>query len=244
MLPTITNLSYTVHLPIANIDAKVYAYTIRENKLLMMAKDSPEDIEETIIEILKNKVPDVNVEELTYVDIIVLFIALMHISKGTHQTLWYKCLNVVDDKECGTEYSIGVDLMNFYVKGKSENHKLVRVTDNISVEFMYPTYNTIKRLIPYVKEVSDEEYAVRLCSYCIETIYNGEEPLTDIRPEEIYDWILNFPPSFLEQFDFFLMTMPTIGLKWNAICPKCGANSEKEIVNLIDFFMQASTETK
>lgn len=244
MLPTITNLSYTVHLPIADKDVKVYAYTIRENKLLMMAKDSPEDIEDTIIEILKNKVPGIDIENLTYVDITVLFITLLHISKGTKQVLWYRCLNEVDGKECGTEYQVGVDLMDFYISGTADNHKLVSVADGLSVEFEYPTYKTIRDLMPYVNNISDEEYAIRLCSHCITAVYKEKEAFVDMSAEEIYDWILNFPPSFLENFDAFLATMPVIGLKWNAMCPKCGSISEKEIKNLIDFFIQASTETK
>lgn len=251
MLPRLTGMSQVVKLPVDGREVRVYAYSIRENKLFMMAKDEAQYtnnndvIEDSVIEVLKEKVPDVNVEDLTYVDIIVLLITMMHISKGTKQILWYKCINEIDGVECGTEYSIGVDVMNFHVDGEPKNHQLVNVMNDISVQFEYPSYAVLKKLLSYVDDsVSEAEYTARLCAHCISAVYQGDEAYVDVTPEEIYDWILGFPPSLLDKFDEFLGTMPNVSLNWIAMCPKCGAVTEKRIDNLVDFFIQTSQETQ
>ena len=127
MLPKITGLSTTVHLPISGKDARVYAYTIREYKNILIAKgqENYKDSEDYLIELLKDKVPDIDVENLTMQDIVVLFITLMSISKGTSNTLWYKCINIIDDiKECGCEYKVNVDIADYKITGSSENNKI------------------------------------------------------------------------------------------------------------------------
>ena len=284
MLPKITGLSTTVHLPISGKDARVYAYTIREYKNILIAKgqENYKDSEDYLIELLKDKVPDIDVENLTMQDIVVLFITLMSISKGTSNTLWYKCINIIDDikpeyiavafdlkgklkrkelfegykanrrgmpdelaeqmpviddiKECGCEYKVNVDIADYKITGSSENNKIFSISDNIKVELIYPTYKILKSLEKY----PDNEYPARLCAACIAAVYDNEDAYVDTPFDELYEWVLNLPPTFLDKFNDFIENMPVISLSWTTKCPKCGSSSEKHIEDLIGFFIQSS----
>lgn len=244
MLPKITGLSKDIVLPVDGRTVRVYAYNIRENKNLILSKgldrnESENDVEEYLMKLISDKVPGVDINDLTMTDIMAIFIMMAKISKGTVNQLWYQCLNVVNGEECNTKYHTIVDISEYKITGKSENHKLIPITDTIKIEFVYPTYRILKSLDQY--EFSDEiDFMSRLCSMCIYAVYDGDEVYTDYSDTDKYNWLLGLPLSVLDSFKEFVDTMPKISLEWTAVCPKCHAVTRKRIESIVDFFMQST----
>lgn len=240
-LPKIDNIFTVVHLPIEGIDVKVYGFTVREEKTLIAANMSGDiDAEAAVIDLIKSKVPSVDVENLTVTDIIFLFITILGISKGTSQDFIYKCNNLINDKLCGNKIKVPVSLSNFVITGKSNNHKLIHVNDSISIELVYPSYKVYSYLKQFEKSTS--EYIFRLYSKCIYAVYTGDDATTEFTNDEIYNWIMTLPSTVIKDFESFISAMPTLSVKYDVVCDKCGYKETVEIKNILSFFTQPSQE--
>jgi hypothetical protein len=243
MLPKIMPISKLVTLPISQKEVRVYAFKIAEEKILLLNKNSSEEeLEDVLIELIQSKTEDVNVRSLTIVDIIVLLINIVDISRGLTRHFTYKCNKPMEDgKKCGTLIELDVDMANYSISNASENHKLVRVSDDIVCELEYPSYEEIRSLSPYKED--ENEYIMRLYSKLIGAIYHGDDVHTDFTDEEVYEWALDLPHKALKEFEDFVMSIPTITVEYDVRCPKCGTTDHYKVNNIIDFFIY-DTQTK
>lgn len=237
MLPKIMPLSKKVILPISQKEVRIYAFKIAEEKILLLNKDaSEEDLEDVLIELIQSKVDDIDVRKLTIVDIIVLLINIVDISRGLNRHFTYKCNSPKEDgKKCGTIIELDVNMANYNVNDNSQNHKLVRVSDDMVCELEYPSYEVVRSLYRY--KDSEGEYIMRLYSKLISAIYHGDDVYTDFTENEIYDWTLDLPHKALKDFEDFVLSIPTITVEYDVVCPKCGSKDHYTVNNLIDFFI-------
>ena len=243
-LPKITQFSVNTTLPVCGETVRVYAYNVSELKNLYITKGDDRDdlgdeqVEDAIIELLKNKMPDVDVEGLTITDIIAAFIHMLSISSGTTNEQYFRCKMEHDGEVCNETIQSVIDLADYKVSGENKNHTLLQVVDNVKIELVYPSYRTIRKLKPYVG--NHYEYERRLLASCVEAVYDGDEVTTDFSEEEIYEWCLQLPVKILQEFDKFLATIPVLYKAWDIVCPKCGTVSHMRISNIVDFFTQGS----
>lgn len=243
MLPKIMPLSRLVKLPISNREVRVYAFKIAEEKLLLLHKNASEDeLEDVLIELIQSKTDDIDIRSLTIVDIIVLLVNIVDLSRGLNRHFTYKCNKTLEDgKKCGTIIEMEVNMANYSISNKSENNKLVRVSDDIVCELEYPTYEKIHSLQQY-KE-NQAEYIMRLYSKLISAIYQNEDVYTEFSDEEIYQWTLDLPHKALQDFENFVLSIPTITVEYDVVCPKCGTRDHYTVKNLVDFFIY-DTQTR
>lgn len=238
MLPKIVPLSKVVHLPISERDVRVYAFKIAEEKLLMLYKDSSdEEIEDVLIQLVESKVEKgFNVRELTVVDIIILLLNIVDISRGLQKEFVYKCNNIIDEKgtKCGNTIQKVVDISNYKLSTPVENHRLVSVTDGITCELVYPSYEVIKSIERYKNHPT--EYLMRLYSKLIYAVYDGDDVTTDYSDDEIYEWTKDLPTKALKEFENFISALPEVTLEYEVVCAKCGNRDKYTIKSLIDFF--------
>ena len=246
-LPKITQFSVLTTLPVSGKQVRVYAYNVSELKNLYIVKGDERDelgdeqIEDAILELLKNKMPDVDVESLTVTDIIASFIHMLSISSGTTNEQTYRCkVKHLTGEVCNSTIECVVNIADYNVRGENKEHTIVPVGDNVSIELVYPSYRILRRLRPYIDNHYD--YERRLLAACIEAVYDGDEVTTDFSEEEIYEWTQQLPVKTLQDFDKFLATIPVIYMEWDIVCPKCGNVSHMRISNLVDFFTQGSPQ--
>lgn len=243
MLPKIMPLSREVELPISKKRVRVYAFKIAEEKLLLLHKDATEqELEDIIIELIRSKTDGVDVDTLTMVDIIVLFLNIVDISRGVNRHFTYKCNTRNEEgNKCGTLIEVDVNMADYKIVGEVQNNKLVTVGDGIVVELEYPAYKVIRELSK--KQENEVDYIIRLYSKLIVAVYQGEEAYTDFDSEEIYQWTLDLPHTVLKEFDDFIASIPEIVVEYDVICPKCGTSDHYTVKNIIDFFTY-DTQTK
>ena len=237
MLPKITSLSKNVHLPVADIDLKVSAFKIAEEKLLILHSSSTEEeVEHIIFEIIKNKTVGVDVETLTMPDLIVLLINIIDLSRGMNRRFTYKCTKQDDDgKPCGKLIEVEVNALDYKLSNEVQRNKLITVDNNIACELDYPSYKMIKELAKYNED--DGEFLLRLYSKMIKAVYFKDEVYTNYTDEEIYEWTLDLPHKALKEFESFINSIPEVIVEYDVVCPKCGTSDHYVASNLLDFFI-------
>lgn len=238
MLPKFTRLSRMVHLPIEDKDVLVTALTVGEQKNLLLNKNqSEQELEEFLIRLINDKTADIDVTTLTLADLVILLLNIIDISSGLTNTEKYKCSNIVDEKECGTEFVVNTDLNDYKIEGKVDNYKIVSVVDNISVEFRYPSYIDIKK---YVKTGAVEDIdIVGLLARCISCVYVGEDAENSFSYEEMLEWVKDLPAKVIKEFDSFITDMPYVVHEYEIECPKCHNKFVFRSTSLLDFFTQS-----
>ena len=240
-LPKILPLSKTVHLPIADIDVKVYAFTVKEEKTLLISRDFGDlSLEENLIDLIRLKTEGVNIDDLCMSDMIILLVEILSISKTSTQDLSFRCSNEVDGKPCNTRIDLKLDIANYNINGTSENHKMVQLDDNTTVELVYPKYRVIAPIRK--KEQPTEEDISNIYIDCIYAIYSGDDMITDFTKEEITEWFNDLPGEYLHYFVDFVQSMPSVTLSYDVVCPKCGNKRHFEAVNILDFFTPDTAE--
>ena len=240
-LPKILPLSKTVHLPIADIDVKIYAFTVKEEKTLLISRDFGDlSLEENLIDLIRLKTEGVNIDDLCMSDMIILLVEILSISKTSTQDLSFRCSNEVDGKPCNTRIDLKLDIANYNINGTSENHKMVQLDDNTSVELVYPKYRVIAPIRK--KEQPTEEDISNIYIDCIYAIYSGDDMITDFTKEEITEWFNDLPGEYLHYFVDFVQSMPSVTLSYDVVCPKCGNKRHFEAVNILDFFTPDTAE--
>lgn len=241
MLPKIVLPSTVVTLPVSGDAVRVYAYDLNQEKNLLIAKDagSESDVMDAILQLLKHCVPEKNVESYCVPDIITMFINILDISKGSTTNLVYSCQSEVDGKVCGAEIPVTVNIKNIKMSG-TVSSGMISITDSISVHMKYPSMKTIKELEKY--DSDDILYTLKMYSLCIDEVYNGEDVTTEFSEKEIFDWMMTLPRKALTEFSKFFENMPTLSMKVDIICPKCGNKETIDYKGLDSFFISGTQE--
>lgn len=237
-LPLTEIPSGEVALPVLKKTVRVRAMNIKEEKILLMAKDAGDnsDIIFSIKELVKEcTYGELDFTNLSIPDIIALFIKIVELSKGPVSNHTYICHNDVDGHECGGHISVDVDLRNVKFTGGAESN-LVHLPNEIIVELKYPTPEIYKEAIEESKD-NQLEAKLRIYAYCIASVVQGETVYNEFTKEEIYDWLLSLPETVLEGFNKFFDDVPQASLTYEVKCPKCGYSETVTLTELEDFFM-------
>lgn len=240
-LPKINEISMSkkIHIPVLDRDITVNAFTIKEERILMLKKssnDKPEenkDLEKTLIELISKKIDGAKLEELTYIDMIIIMSSILEISKGGIQTLEYVCQNTLEDGSvCNTPIVKDVNISDYTIDGDvTTKDYLVQITDEIAIRFTFPKFVDIVN----IKTDDPFEYSLQLiCSSIKEVLDKGES--VEFKKEELREWIESLPASVLNKVKDYFDKLPSVKISYDIECPKCGYKKKYEISNLMDFF--------
>lgn len=252
-LPRILPLAKDIELPISKLHATVQAFTVKEEKNLLLSKDLGDLIlENSLLRLIALKTTfkeeGAKVDDLCLCDVLVLLVEILALSKTAKQELAFRCSNMISkgkDKEkheCGTRINLTVNLSDYRIEGESENGKLVNLTDNIGVELQYPKYSTIAPL--QGKENITEDDYLNVYADCIKAVYEGDEMHTDFTKEELLAWFNELPGEHLKTFVDFVEKMPRLVLDYEVKCPNCGNKLDFHAVNVLDFFTSSTAQTE
>jgi hypothetical protein len=114
-LPELILPIYELTIPSSGKQIKVRPFVVKEEKILLMASESNDDLEiiNTTIQTIKNCIVegDVNVEKLPFFDIDYLFIALRAKSIGETVDMTFICNNQIEDESiCGNKFEAPIDI--------------------------------------------------------------------------------------------------------------------------------------
>jgi hypothetical protein len=236
MLPIIDYPTYTLTIPSNGKKVKYRPFTVKEQKLLLMALESDEesDMMNAIKQIIINcTMGKIDPEEIAPYDAEYIFIHLRGKSIGEVTQLSYKCKNNVGekkDKECGHIQQVELNINDIKLREIKEHNPLIEITKDVGFEMGYPSLDSTKpddteSLIDYLANVIKNIYDG-------DTIYKGK----DLKHEELVEWIESLPQDILDKMVEFISTIPKLETDVHFKCDACGFEQDIHLEGLQDFF--------
>jgi len=232
MLPKITAPLAELEIPSTKKTIKVRAMLGKEEKLLLMAKESntDNDIMLAIKQVVNNCIVDkFEIDSLTIFDLEFMFIRLRAISVNNIVKLSYL------DNEDQETYDFEIDLNKINVKWPDKNNKRFGVNDQITIQMKYPDatlYSNQEFHAAQGREAMDI-----LIKNCIDKVYEGMTAydFATASPDEVSTFMDSLPITAIEKMREFLTNLPTI---YHEITYTNKKSHERkvELTTLNDFF--------
>jgi len=239
-LPVIAHPLYDVQLLSQSDSIKIRPFTVREEKLMLMATEA-KDLKTTIDalkQIINNCVvsPNFDVDNIAMIDMETIFLNLRARSIGEQGFAYYKCKNMIEDptpKECGMVMDLPIDFLKVPIINTGRD-KRIMFTDTIGVQMKYPTFGLIKHLI----DVPENEVESTIAMNCIDLVFdeNSVYKGADCTQDELAEFIDNLPADKYEQIKAFINNLPKTHLEIKRTCTKCGFKHEITLEGVEDFF--------
>ena len=237
-LPKIDLPTYEIRLPSDNKTITVRPFTVKEEKLLLMAleSDNKDDIIRTVKQVINNCLisGDVNVDKLPFFDIDYLFIFLRAKSIGENVDVNLTCNNVIEDGTvCGNVFPTKMDVNNIEVDKPENVNDEIKLSDEAGVKMKYPNYVTMKNI-----EMSELDEKTNLIANSIDYIWdeNGKHSAKESTKEELIEFVEGLTEKNYNKLEEFVDNTPTFSVKLEAKCPKCGFDHKVRYSDFYDFF--------
>lgn len=240
---------YDVKLPSSGKKVTIRPFTVKEEKILLMAaeSDDSDEIINTTKQIVSNCIVEgeVDVDKIPFFDMDYLFIALRAKSIGESVDVKFSCnapwYNPDDEKfdrppkECGNIFTASIDISNCEIEKNEDISDTIRINGKMSVKMKYPNYETMKRLNDDDNEIDRK---IDIIVACIEMITDGEDVYTtkDMDKTEMRTLLENLTMEQFGRFEEYVDNFPSFVVKANAKCPKCGFDHELEYREFTSFF--------
>lgn len=232
-LPKPARPEYSTTIPSTDKKIKYQPFTVREEKVLILASESQDndEIANAITNVLESCVtsPGFKVSDLALFDIEYLFLKARAKSVGEKLEV-----NVTDpnDETFTTVHEIDVDKIQVQ---KNKDHKdLIELGEGTAIKMRYPG------IAFFVEGVSMASITDRLdlAAECVEQIVVGEDVYNreDMSNEEIQEWIESLTSvQFTKVMEFFI-TMPRLAHKFSLTNTNTKKKFTIELEGLSDFF--------
>lgn len=202
-LPKIKHPTYNITIPSNNKKVNFRPFTVQEEKLLLMAKNSEktEDIINTVKQVIQNCIIEpIDVEKLAIFDIEYIFIKLRSKSVGEIVDLDYT------DPETEENIKFKINLDDIEVKRNPDHTNKFPLFENIGVMMRYPTLEEVKT----VEDNGKDEAVFTMLIKCIDQIYDEETVYSDYNEKELDEFINTLPMESMGAIQKFFETMPSV----------------------------------
>ena len=232
VLPKIDYPLYSFKIPSLGTTHKFRPFLVKEEKLLLMAKQSenPTDILSAIKQIVDNCLVDdkLDTNKLAIFDLEYLFLKIRSVSVDNIVKVAYK------DFEDEKIYDFEIDLGQIEVKFPEKIDPVVKITETSGIVMKYPSAQL------YSDEEFlnlDKEYMFELIIRCIDKIFSGDEvyEASNYTGAELSEFLENLNVKVFEQIQAFLLNIPKIE---HEIEYKNSLGNDRKVVlnSLNDFF--------
>ena len=233
-LPTISVPEYSVTIPSTNESVTYRPYLVREEKVLMIALESDDNIqiEDAIINIISECVDyKGDIRNLTSYDVEYMFLQLR--SKSVGETI--EIIKICNECDYHNEVTLSID--KAIVKNNNGDiSNTVRLSSDLALELTRPTISSKMKL---GDELTDTEVLIKSAANVLSVIYHGEETYNakDVPIEERIEFIEGLSNSQFEDIINYLLDAPYVYYEDTFTCSKCGHKEEFNYTGLIDFFI-------
>lgn len=211
-------------------------YLVKEEKVLMMAFESRDQKQVTraIGNTLNSCIQsDIDVFNLTTFDVEYLFTKVRSKAVGEKSTVLMNC------SECQTanEVDVMIDELELDVSNTDENgREKIQITDDIAVELAYPAFGDILDVETKGDSIED---GIGMVASSIQAILTEEERFdrSDVKPEEIMDFIMELPTDKFNLLGNFLRKIPKIQKDVEFDCTNCSHHNEYTLEGMKDFLV-------
>jgi hypothetical protein len=233
-LPIITFPIYTVLLPVSNNEITYRPFTMKEEKILMLASETGDDEHMTLTlkEIVKNCVIKstipINYDNIPVFELQYLFLQLRMKSVGEIATLEFKCT------KCETMNRQTINIADIKITQNPNHIKRIELTDTIGLIMKYPNLTIMNK----ISEMNDIDSLFEVIINCIEYVYDGDRVInTDSVPkEELKEFVESMTEKNFQAIQVFFETLPKLDHSIKFKCFKCGEENNYLIEGIGNFF--------
>ncbi len=232
-LPKPVRPEYNLTIPSTGKRIKFMPFSVREEKVLILAAESEEtdEIANAIRNTLERCVttPGFKIDELALFDIELLFLKCR--SKSAGETIKIMASDP-NDPEYSVEHEIDIDKIKVEkTKGHSE---LVELSEDCTVKMRYPDLSFFESGI----DVSDVNAMASALTRCISQIIVGDEVYSraDMSEEELDEWVDGLTQAQYQKILGFFETMPKLRHSFTLTNKNTGNNFTIVLEGLADFF--------
>ena len=233
-LPKLETPKYSCILPSSGKTVQYRPFLVGEQKVLLMAQES-EDQNIQIREMMRLIdvcCDDTDAKKLVTIDLEYLFLQIRIKSVGETSTVNLIC------KECNTDNEVEVDLEATKIVGADEAiDNTIELTDSISIDLQYPSYDMMQHL-DMAKEDQSTEDMFKLMASCIVSIKDGDEihSRDDFNKKDLMNFLDSMSITMFEEIQDYFSTVPTIQLDINYKCTNCTSEQTEKVVGIGNFF--------
>jgi hypothetical protein len=233
-LPKLTRPEYSTTIPSNNKKIKYHPFTVREEKILMLAAEGgdSDEIVNAVVNVLEKCVSspqDFKVKDLALFDIEFLFLKAR--SKSVGEVIE---VTVTDpnDPETSVEHEINIDRIG--IKKNKDHTSLIDVTPEVKVQMRYPGIEFFTTGI----DVGNLNKSLDIISKCVQSIVHDEEVYNreDMSEEEVTEWLQDLSTEQFNKILKFFETAPKLSHTITAHNPKTDKDFSITLEGLADFF--------
>lgn len=231
-LPKISSPLFSATLPVSKIEITFRPFLVKEEKLLLIGKESgPKQqmlaikqlIEAVVVE-PKNFSPDV----LSMVDIEWLFLQLRSKSVQNVISLSYR------DKEDEKIYKFDINLDDIQpVFNPEHKHDIYFEDHALGVSLKDPSFDVISKL--NLSEETESESAFAMMASCIKSVYDANQVYDQFTREEAIDFLKSMDLTTFAEIQKFYETLPKLSYTLN-YTNSLGTDRKIVLEGLNDFF--------
>ena len=232
-LPKLDTPTYELELPSTGEKIKYRPFLVKEQKNLMLASESEDEIE--IQNALANIISECTFGEIDpYVvplfDVEFMFLRIRGKSVGEKIELNVLC---PDDNKTRTDITINLEDIDVHMEATHNNE--ISVTDNITIFMRYPT---LKDMTNVSADSGDVATVFNLIKRCISEIHDEKtiHNRIDISEKEMEEFIDNLPSAIFENLGEFFNSMPKVQHPVKVTNPKTKKKGEIIIEGIQSFF--------
>jgi len=242
-LPILETATYELTLPSADIVVKYRPFLVKEEKVLLQALESNDDIE------IKNAIKDIvstctygqlDASNLPTFDLEYVFLQIRSKSVGEVANIRLLC---PDDRETYVTTDVDLSKVEVQVDDKHNNTIVVDEEKNISLIMKYPTIDTVdpKKNMKGMKT----EQVFDMITGCIHSITEGdkEHKVSDYSKKDLNDFIESLDRKTFDKLNTFFDTMPQLRHEVEIENPKTKVKSKIVLKGAQDFFVLPSLTT-
>jgi hypothetical protein len=232
-LPKLSHPTFDIKLPSNGEKIKCRPMLVKEEKLLLMAKQSGERLDQlnALKQVVTNCVVSdkFDVEKIPFVDMEYMFLKIRELSVSAIAKASFR--DNGDDKV----YDFDIDLSKVEVKADDQASPSVDLGDGVTVVLKYPTVEvyTTKKFF----DLKEEDVFEYVLSKSIDKIFEGDKmyDMKLVSDKELKEFIESIPSKHYEKIQQFFQNAPTLYYKIEYE----NSNGEKrtiELKTLDDFF--------
>jgi hypothetical protein len=231
-LPTIETPTYKLVIPSTNKTVEYRPFLVKEEKLLLVAKESNDTGQ--IIDIMKRIVDSctfnkLNVNKLSTLDLEYIFLNLRTKSVGETSNIILKC------QHCDAENNIVVNLEDSVIeKSEESTEDKIQVNDKIGIKLRPVRLQDVASI-----DSDDQEKSLSAaCRAVIESIYDAEKlyETDDCTTEELDQFIDSLPHDAMVAITHFISHQPFLANHVHFKCAECGKENKITVKGFQSFF--------
>lgn len=232
--------TYEVKLPSTGKKVKIRPFTVKEEKLLLIALESNEekDIIETTKQVIKNCIVSepLDLEKLPFFDVDYLFIALRAKSVGDNVDVKFRCEAAYNGTKCAAVFPVKIDISNAKIKKDDDIKMDIPISGKYTIKMKYPSYTDVKSVLDN-ESILDKK--VSLVASSIAYIVDGDNvhKASEMTRSALLQFVEGLTNEQFRKLEYFVDNYPTFVVEADAQCPNCGFQHHIEYKDFTSFFV-------